>query len=90
MLTKVHGLKNIDVHSQAVALLRPESRMNQGVVVKQPARTGNQDSVYHFCLTYLMPFTEFTKKLIETKLNDYCERRIPVDVRDQVRLTYRV
>ena len=37
-----------------------------------------------------MPFTEFTKKLIETKLNDYCERRIPIDVRDQVKLSYKI
>ena len=39
---------------------------------------------------HIMPFTEFTKKLIETKLNDYCERRIPIDVRDQLKLTYKI
>jgi Protein of unknown function (DUF3024) len=37
-----------------------------------------------------MSFAEFLKKLIETKLNDYCERRIPVDARDKLRLTYKI
>lgn len=37
-----------------------------------------------------MPLSEFTKKLIETKLSEYCERRIPIEVRDQVKLTYRI
>lgn len=37
-----------------------------------------------------MPLTEFTKKLIENKLNDYCERKIPIDVRDQIKLTYKI
>jgi hypothetical protein len=37
-----------------------------------------------------MPLTEFTKKLIETKLNDYCERKIPIVVRNQVKLAYKI
>ncbi|MDP1990975.1 MAG: DUF3024 domain-containing protein [Syntrophales bacterium] len=37
-----------------------------------------------------MPLTEFTRKLVETKLTEYCERRIPIDIRDQVRLTFKI
>lgn len=37
-----------------------------------------------------MPLTEFTKILIETRLTDYCEHRIPIDVRDQLKLTYKI
>jgi len=37
-----------------------------------------------------MPLSEFTKKLIETKLTEYCDRKIPIDVRDQVKLTYKI
>jgi hypothetical protein len=37
-----------------------------------------------------MPLSEFTRKLVETKLTEYCERRIPVDIRDQVRLTFKI
>ena len=37
-----------------------------------------------------MPLSEFTKKLIETKLTEYCEQRIPIDVRDQVKLIYKI
>jgi len=37
-----------------------------------------------------MPLSDFTKKLIETKLTEYCDRKIPIDVRDQVKLTYKI
>jgi len=37
-----------------------------------------------------MPLSEFTRKLAETKLTEYCERKIPRDVRDQVRLTFKI
>ncbi|MFH1079237.1 MAG: DUF3024 domain-containing protein [Pseudomonadota bacterium] len=37
-----------------------------------------------------MPLTEFTKKLIETRLFEYCERRIPIHARDQVKLIYKI
>ena len=37
-----------------------------------------------------MPFSEFTINLIETKLTEYCERRIPIDIRDQVNLTFKI
>jgi hypothetical protein len=37
-----------------------------------------------------MPLSDFTKKLIETELTEYCERRIPIDVRDQVKLTHKI
>jgi frataxin-like iron-binding protein CyaY len=37
-----------------------------------------------------MPLSEFTIKLIETKLTEYCERRIPIDIRDQVNLTFKI
>jgi hypothetical protein len=36
-----------------------------------------------------MPLPEFTKKLIETKLAEYCDRKIPIHVRDQVKLIYK-
>ena len=34
--------------------------------------------------------SEFAIKLIETKLTEYCERRIPIDIRDQVNLTFKI
>jgi hypothetical protein len=37
-----------------------------------------------------MPLSEFTKKHFETKLTEYCDRRVPIDIRDQVRLTYKI
>ena len=37
-----------------------------------------------------MPISEFTKKLVETKLTEYCDRRIPMNVRDQMRLTFKM
>lgn len=37
-----------------------------------------------------MPLPEFTRKLVETKLTPYCERRIPPQARNQVRLSYKI
>jgi hypothetical protein len=37
-----------------------------------------------------MPLSEFTKRLVETKLTEYCERRIPIDIRNQVNLTLKI
>ena len=37
-----------------------------------------------------MPLPEFTRKLAETRLTEYCDRKIPIDVRDQVKLTYKI
>ena len=37
-----------------------------------------------------MPLPEFTKKLIETKLAEYCDRKIPIHARDQVKLIYKI
>ena len=37
-----------------------------------------------------MSLTEFTKKLVETKLNDYCKCKIPCDVCNQIKLTYKI
>ena len=41
-------------------------------------------------IEYNMSLSEFTKKLIETKLTEYCERRIPIDIRNQVNLTFKI
>ena len=37
-----------------------------------------------------MPLPEFTKKLVETKLTEYCEHKIHIDIRDQVTLTFKI
>lgn len=37
-----------------------------------------------------MPLPEFTKKLIETRLADYCNCKIPAHARDKVRLIHKV
>lgn len=37
-----------------------------------------------------MPLSEFTRKLVEMKLTEYCERKIPRDAQDQVRLTFKI
>ena len=37
-----------------------------------------------------MPLAEFTQKLVEAKLSEYCERRIPVHACNQVKLTYKI
>jgi hypothetical protein len=37
-----------------------------------------------------MPLSEFTMKLIETKLTEYCERRISKDLRNQFNLIFKI
>ncbi len=37
-----------------------------------------------------MPLPEFTKKLVETRLDEYCNKEIPKDLRDQIRLGYKI
>ena len=37
-----------------------------------------------------MPLPEFTKKLIETKLAEYCDQKIPLHVQDKVKLIYKI
>lgn len=37
-----------------------------------------------------MSLPEFTKQLIESELSSYCEQRVPLHVRNQVKLTYRI
>ena len=35
-----------------------------------------------------MPLPELTRRLVEQKLGEFCECRIPLDARDQVRLSF--
>ena len=37
-----------------------------------------------------MPLPEFTKKLIETKLAEYCTNRIPEHAREQIKLIFNI
>ncbi len=37
-----------------------------------------------------MPLPEFTRKLAETKLSEYCDRKIAEDARDKVRLIHKI
>jgi len=37
-----------------------------------------------------MPLSEFTKKLIETKITGYCEHKIPMHARDKVKLIFSI
>jgi hypothetical protein len=37
-----------------------------------------------------MPLSEFTKKLVETKLSEYGDYKIPIHARDQVRLIHKI
>jgi len=37
-----------------------------------------------------LPLPTLTKHLIEERLSAYCEQRVPVHVRDQVRLTFKI
>ena len=37
-----------------------------------------------------MPLPEFTRKLVETRLAAYCNNRIPVTVRNKVRLIFKI
>lgn len=37
-----------------------------------------------------MPLSEFTKRLIETKITEYCEQKIPLTARDKVKLIFKI
>ena len=37
-----------------------------------------------------MPLPELIRKLVESKLSDYCDNKVPFHVRDRVRLTYKI
>lgn len=37
-----------------------------------------------------MPPPEYTKKLIETRIAEYCDKKIPEHARDKVRLLYKI
>ena len=37
-----------------------------------------------------MALPEFTKQLVESRLSSYCEERVPLHVRDQVRLAFKI
>jgi len=37
-----------------------------------------------------MALPEFTRKLIETKLDRYCDQRVPEFAKDQVQMTYKI
>ena len=37
-----------------------------------------------------MPLSEFTRKLVETRLAKYCENKIPVITRDKMRLEFKI
>ena len=37
-----------------------------------------------------MPLPEFTQKLVKTRLSKYCENRIPVTIRNKVRLAFKI
>ena len=37
-----------------------------------------------------MSLPEFIIRLIENKLTEYCERKIPMHARDQIKLTYKI
>ena len=37
-----------------------------------------------------MPLPEFTIRLVETTLAEYCDQKIPIHVRDQVKLIHKV
>lgn len=37
-----------------------------------------------------MPLSEFTKKLIETRLTEYCEQKIPITARDKIKLIFKI
>jgi len=37
-----------------------------------------------------MSLTEFTKRLVESKLSSYCEQRVPLHVRDRVKLAFKI
>jgi hypothetical protein len=37
-----------------------------------------------------MDLPEFTRRLVESKLSSYCENRVPLTVRDKVRLVFKI
>ncbi|MDQ5985090.1 MAG: hypothetical protein CSYNP_00794 [Syntrophus sp. SKADARSKE-3] len=37
-----------------------------------------------------MALSEFTRKLIETKLTEYCDKRFPKDIQDQIKLIFKI
>lgn len=37
-----------------------------------------------------MALPEFTKRLVESKLSSYCDQRVPLHVRDQVKLAFKI
>ena len=37
-----------------------------------------------------MPLSEFTRKLVETRLSQYCKNRIPLSVRHKVSLEFKI
>jgi hypothetical protein len=37
-----------------------------------------------------MALPEFTKRLVESKLSSYCEQRVPLHVRDRVKLAFKI
>jgi hypothetical protein len=41
-------------------------------------------------MTAMKSHSDFTIRLVETKLTEYCESRIPVDIRNQVRLIFKI
>jgi hypothetical protein len=37
-----------------------------------------------------MALPEFTRRLVESKLSSYCEQRVPLHVRDRVKLAFKI
>ena len=37
-----------------------------------------------------MALTEFTRKLVETKLDKYCKEKVPDEVKNQVKMIYKI
>jgi hypothetical protein len=37
-----------------------------------------------------MPLPEFTIRLVETKLTEYCDQKIPIHARDRIKLIYKI
>jgi ribosomal protein S17 len=52
--------------------------------------TDQNDSLSVEDILKTMPLSEFTKKLIETKLTKYCNQKIPIHARDQIKLIYKI
>ena len=41
-------------------------------------------------MTMIMALSEFTIRLIEAKLTEFCDRRIPIDIREEVDLIFKI